>query len=408
MRKNVNVLSLLICFQLLFLQGCAYGNLGGIYGEEAEIETTEQEETKASEAKVENIVSADEMMTVEQEADGEEGKKETFDNCYYYEQLSENQKEIYRQVYRSLLQRNEVAVGTLSPEELDKIYTCVLNDHPEIFYTDSYMCVSHSIDDTLVKLSFEGQYIYDEEECEDRLLRIEEEAGRILEGIPEDSGDFEKIKYIFDVLVNETEYNMDAEDNQNICSVFLGHESTCQGYAKATQYLLNKAGIYTTLVSGNVSGGSHAWNLVMSDGAWYYLDTTWGDVDYQSQQGETVEKTVMPINYDYFLINSDRLYETHTPGKLVAFPDCVATADNYYVHEGLYLTGLDTEVLHGIFQRAYERGDTVVQFQCSNDAVFKQVADYLLEEQHIFDFVDTLDAVPYYDNPETDTFCFWL
>ena len=63
---------------------------------------------------------------------------------------------------------------------------------------------------------------------------------------------------------------------------------------------------------------------------------------------------------------------------------------------------------HDIFTRAYERGDTVVQFQCANEAVFEQVAGYLLEEQHIFDFVNTLDAVPYYDNPETDTFCFWL
>lgn len=406
MKKNGNICCFLLCFLLLFLQGCAFGNYGESYERNAEIETTEQAETKAAETKVENIVSADEMLTVEQE--DEESGEEAFDNCYYYEQLSENQKEIYRQVYRSLVKRNEVAVGTLLPEELDKIYTCVLNDHPEIFYTDSYICVTHSIDGTTVKLSFQGQYTYDEKECESRLAGIEAEAERILKGIPDGAEDFEKIKYIFDVLINETDYNMDAEDNQNICSVFLGHESTCQGYAKATQYLLNKAGIYATLVGGSVSGGSHAWNLVMSDGAWYYLDTTWGDVDYQSQQGEVVEKTVMPINYDYFLINSDRLYETHTPGKLVPFPDCVATADNYYIHEGLYLTGLDTEVLHDIFGRAYERGDTVVQFQCANDAVFQQVSGYLLEEQHIFDFVDTIDAVPYYDNPETDTFCFWL
>lgn len=405
MRKNVNILSFLMCFLLLFLQGCAFGDIDGLYREEAKTEITDSEETRAPEAKVENIVSANEMMTVEQELEDE---RAMFENCYYYEQLSESQKEIYQQVYRSLLERNEVSVGTLLPEELDKIYTCVLNDHPEIFYTDSYICTTHSRNGTTVKLSFLGQYIYDEEECESRISRIEEEAKRILEGIPAGAGDFEKIKYIFDVLVNETEYNMDAEDNQNICSVFLGHESTCQGYAKATQYLLNKAGIYTTLVSGSVSGGSHAWNLVMSDGAWYYLDTTWGDVDYQSQQEDAVEKTVMPINYDYFLINSDRLYETHTPGKLVPLPDCVATADNYYIHEGLYLTGLDTAVLHDIFTRAYERGDTVVQFQCANEAVFEQVAGYLLEEQHIFDFVNTLDAVPYYDNPETDTFCFWL
>lgn len=404
MKNNLKGLSLLLCFLMLFLQGCKAGNPYAGENTKSRQEAAEVSDTKAGEVKVENIVSADEMPAVE----AEDGDGLFFENCYYYEQLSDGQKEIYRQVYRSLLDRNEVSVGTLSPEELDKIYTCVLNDHPEIFYTDSYICTTHSRNDVTVKLSFEGQYIYDEKECKKRLSDIEKEAARILEGMPAEGEDFDKIKYIFDTLVNETEYRADAVDNQNICSVFLGHESTCQGYAKATQYLLNQAGIFATLVSGKVEGGSHAWNLVMADGAWYYLDTTWGDVDYQSLQENTVEKTVMPINYDYFLITSDRLYKTHTPGKLVPLPDCVAAADNYYVHEGLYLTGLDTEVLHGIFQRAYEKGEQVVQFQCANDAVFEQVTRYLLEEQHIFDFVDTLNAVPYFDNPQTDTFYFWL
>ena len=307
------------------------------------------------------------------------------------------------------MERNEVSVSTLSTEVLDKVFVCVLNDHPEIFYTSGYIYTAHSRGDETVSLSFLGKYDYEEAECERRVQLIEQAAEGIIGKIPADAADFDKIKYVFDTLVNETEYVAGAADNQNICSVFIGHESTCQGYAKATQYLLEKAGIRTTFVSGDVAEGSHAWNLVMADGAWYYLDTTWGDVDYQSQrEGETVATEVMAINYDYFMINSDRLYTTHSPNKIVPLPDCMANENNYYVHEGLYLTGLDTEVLHQIFEKAYEKGETTVQFQCANDAVFIQVSDYLLEQQHIFDFVDSLDSVPYVDNPETSTFCFWL
>lgn len=392
MKNSVKIISILLVFQLSVLSACG-----------------KTEEIKVQEAEERTDISV--TMAGETEAKAASVQKEEeylFENCYYYEQLSEAQQEIYKQVYRALTKRTEVAVSTLLPQELDKVYTCVLNDHPEIFYTESYICTTHSRNNETVKLSFRGQYTYDESESADRIALMEKEKERILSGIPQGATDFEKIKYVFDTLVNETEYVTDAKDNQNICSVLIGQESTCQGYAKATQYLLNGAGIDTTLVTGNVAGESHAWNLVMSDGEWYYLDTTWGDVDYQSLQENSVDKEVMPVNYDYFLIASDRLYETHTPSRIVPLPDCAATADNYYVHEGLYVTGLDARLLHEIFAKAYEKGEGIVRFQCANDAVFEQVSAYLLEEQHIFDFVDTLNSVPYFDNPETDTFCFWL
>lgn len=392
MKNSIKNISLLLVFLLLLMSGC-----------------TRTEEISAQKADERTDVSV--TVPEKKEAGNADVTKEEaclFENCYYYEQLSQKQQEIYKQVYRALTNRTEVAVSTLSAQELDKVYTCVLNDHPEIFYTESYICTTHSRNNETVKLSFQGQYTYDENEALNRRAAMEKEAARILSGLPGGASDFDKIKYIFDTLVGETEYVTDAKDNQNICSVLIGHESTCQGYAKATQYLLNKAGIYATLVTGEVEGGSHAWNLVMSDGEWYYLDTTWGDVDYQSLQENAVDKEVMPVNYDYFLIASDRLCKTHVPGKIVPLPTCAATADNYYVHEGLYVTGLDVRLLHEIFENAYEKGEGVVQFQCANDAVFEQVSAYLLDEQHIFDFVDTLNSVPYFDNPKTDTLCFWL
>ncbi|MBD5542285.1 MAG: hypothetical protein HDR00_14065 [Lachnospiraceae bacterium] len=394
MKKNIHWSALLLCFIIVFLQGCA-GPVGQTAAAAEETEESFYEESEPEEEPLAGI--------------SEEIQEETAQNGYYYMQLPENEKTVYDQVYRSLVERNEVSVSTLSTEVLDKVFVCVLNDHPEIFYTSGYIYTAHSRGDETVSLSFLGKYDYDEAECERRVQLIEQAAEGIIGKIPADAADFDKIKYVFDTLVNETEYVAGAADNQNICSVFIGHESTCQGYAKATQYLLEKAGIRTTFVSGDVAEGSHAWNLVMADGAWYYLDTTWGDVDYQSQrEGETVATEVMAINYDYFMINSDRLYTTHSPNKIVPLPDCMANENNYYVHEGLYLTGLDTEVLHQIFEKAYEKGETTVQFQCANDAVFIQVSDYLLEQQHIFDFVDSLDSVPYVDNPETSTFCFWL
>lgn len=331
------------------------------------------------------------------------------ETLYYHSQLSEQEKRIYDQVYQALTQRTEETVDTLSVDVLDKIFICVLNDHPEIFYVSGYVYTSHSRGDETVSLTIKGNYEYDEAECEKRIAAIEKEAKNILTGIPADATDYDKIKHVFDKLVTQTEYVSGSADNQNICSVFMGKQSTCQGYAKATQYLLNQVGVEATFVSGSVEDGSHAWNLVKADGDWYYLDTTWGDVDYQTIiDDQAVDESVMAINYDYFLISSDKLYKTHEPNRPVPLPDCIATSNNYYVHEGRYLTGVDAEVFHEIFDEAYANGETTVQIQCANDEVFEQVSKYLLEEQHIFDYVKAGNSVAYTDNPETDTFCFWL
>ena len=187
-------------------------------------------------------------------------------------------------------------------------------------------------------------------------------------------------------------------------SVFLFHQSVCNGYAKATQLLLNRLGVESVVVNGSADGESHAWNLVKADGAWYYLDTTWGDSDFKDSRYQDAN----PVNYDYFMVDSATLNQTHVAQNPVALPECVAKDCNYYIHENLYISGLDPEQLQSVFDRGYESGEQTVRFKCANDAVYNDIFRYLVDEQHAFDYLDAEDSITYAVDDISNTFCFWL
>ena len=61
------------------------------------------------------------------------------------------------------------------------------------------------------------------------------------------------------------------------------NSAVCDGYSYAYEYLLQKAGIRSTIIAGlagdtEESAGPHSWNLVELSGEWYEVDSTWNDI----------------------------------------------------------------------------------------------------------------------------------
>lgn len=329
----------------------------------------------------------------------------------------DNLEDVYKTVYVELLLilenlEKDIVISDRNPDEIDVLFQCVMNDHPEIFYVRGYSYTKHTVGGEIQRISFSGTYTMDREQVEENSQRIASYAAACFADLPQDADEYEKVKHVYEYIINHTEYNLEARENQNICSVCIYKESVCQGYAKTMQYLLQELGVFATLVTGtvNTSGEGHAWNLVNINNTYYYVDATWGDASYvlNGEQGNGNNINLPSINYDYLCVTTEQLQETHVIKNVVPMPRCISQADNYYVREGLYLTSVDHWEIQDIFDRAYEEGKAYVTMKFIDAQVYERAVTYLLEEQGVFDYMRTHNGVISYTNNEkqnTLSFC---
>ncbi len=346
---------------------------------------------------------------------------------YAAQHLSEEEMTWYLDMKRALgnfgenVRLNSAALEAgCDEEDIDRIFQCVLNDHPELFYVEGYSYTRYTRGDKITSIVFSGTYSIDRETAESRRGEIEAAAAEILAGVDEGADQYTKVKYVYDTIIRETDYDPSAPDNQNIYSVFVGNRSVCQGYAKATQYLLNRLGVECTLVLGTVETGAdlglparqegHAWNLVKVDGEYYYLDATWGDASYSRQDGGSMEGVNIPeINYDYLNVTTEELLKSHTLGENIPMPQCVATAANYYAKEGALFTSYDREQMQTLFDRARAENRDDITVKCVNRECYNEVLTELVDNHEIFRYLEAADAaVAYARNDSQMSLTFWV
>ena len=312
---------------------------------------------------------------------------------YGYSILDEESRKVYRQLAAGIESFQEkIPIDPISQEQLEKVMRVLMADHPEYFWTDGTSSYTYQElpGGSIQNMEVQPEYQVAGQEARDLQNQIEAKADQWIQGAPQ--GDtYERIKYVYETLIDQVEYQEDSPQNQNIRSVFLEGKTVCMGYSKAAQYLLNRMGIFCTLVTGTVTGekpSSHAWNLVKIKDQYYYMDVTWGNPGYLNP----VENDAY-ISYSYLCCNWDTLAPTHVPDDTIPLPSCEDDSYNYYKNKGRWYDSFDWDQIYKVIQSDLVQGAEMTELRFAGEESYATATEALVDGNLIQEAVQNSTAV---------------
>lgn len=310
-------------------------------------------------------------------AQSEEGHQE-----YYFKQLTEEEQRVYRELLKGIRAREKEFYLTISDDDsIDRSYHAVLKDHPEIFwvhnrekiykttYSDSDYCV------------FTPGYTYTDSEIDEIQTAMEQSFQEVRALIPEDAGDYEKVRIVYTYVIDHTQYQT-GEDDQSIAGVFWKKSAVCAGYAGAVQYLLERLDIPCIYVDGSTKGSTegHAWDIVKIGQEYYYVDATNGDQpDFLNGNAAQLEehKTII---YDYLCPFPEEYEKTYTPSEELTVPACTAKDLDFYVLNQGYFEDYSWQDIYDYCKMRLDNGAAVVRFKFGGQEAFSEACQELLDD----------------------------
>ena len=310
-------------------------------------------------------------------AQSEEGHQE-----YYFKQLTEEEQRAYRELLKGIRAREKEFYLTISDDDsIDRSYHAVLKDHPEIFwvhnrekiykttYSDSDYCV------------FTPGYTYTDSEIDEIQTAMDQSFQEAKALIPEDAGDYEKVRIVYTYVIDHTQYQT-GEDDQSIAGVFWKKSAVCAGYAGAVQYLLERLDIPCIYVDGSTKGSTegHAWDIVKIGQEYYYVDATNGDQpDFLNGDAAQLEehKTII---YDYLCPFPEEYEKTYTPSEELTVPACTAKDLDFYVLNQGYFEDYSWQDIYDYCKMRLDNGAAVVRFKFGSQEAFSEACQELLDD----------------------------
>lgn len=302
----------------------------------------------------------------------------------YFYQLKNIEKQAYNMVLESVYDMPEkILVPNLTAEELDHVFSALLNDNPDLFFLGRHCKTSTELWNFY--LCFD--YLMTPEEYSEAKLEMKEKADMIALSYTDPSDEWQTELQIHDYIVGHCKYKL--EDKVYVYSSAYGclinGEAACEGYSKAAKYLFDEIGIESILVSGKATDssgtpGDHMWNIVKIDGEWYHLDVTWDD-PVTNEGGLKM--------HSYFNMNDEMISKNHSDFSYN--PGCTATVGNYYNRKNLtfesYSSANETQIKNAIVEQ-YNSGVKDITLNFVNESSYNRAFGSLIDDKRIFKILD--------------------
>ncbi|MDE6088843.1 MAG: hypothetical protein K2G25_10745, partial [Oscillospiraceae bacterium] len=301
------------------------------------------------------------------------------------EPVSETKPELELILYSALSQYQETVQiqQEVDPDELEQAVNQIERTHPEIFWISGY---SMRYNSQSAEISFQIINQYSPDQLRQMADELERTVQEILRTIDPALSDVEKIRKIHDNLVISTEYDLiSAQSSQKDISnsaygCLVNHRAICQGYAQAFQLLLNRLGMECGICSGIARDQSHAWNYVLLNQKYYWVDVTWDDPVKDAGENVLPEDW---ISHSYFLLDDTTLYRTRTFDEDNLFITvCNSLEENEFVRAGNYLESYSFSEMNQKFTEHVSDGRLEIMFR--TEEAYQACLQDLFTESHIW------------------------
>ncbi len=264
-------------------------------------------------------------------------------HCYY--ELTAEEQTIYTVVLKSIYNMPErIEIPKMYTGNLNKIFTAISYDNPDLFC----LGLNCKVYTEGLKTFFEPTYTIDYATYTKQKTELDTMVSVILKGAEKYTSAYEKELYIHDYLVTNCSY-VEPEASASANTVYgciVQGKASCEGYARAFQYLLSKLNIDNRLVTGESTEDGenyigHMWNYVLLDGEGYFVDVTWDDPKTSTQ---VLRHTFFNVTTDDILLEHRNIEQT--------LPLCTAKKYNFFVYENAFVSNVATEQLEVAVENA--------------------------------------------------------
>lgn len=195
----------------------------------------------------------------------------------------------------------------LTEAELGRAVDECRGDHPEFFwvggdYSYTYVLCDGGLYVTEYRPLSDGGAAYrtDTDESARLAKRLWTEADKLLSETDRLRSPQERERVIHDRLLARCQYTRQGRFCATAYGAIVEGRANCEGYARALQYLLLRAGIPCRYVEGTANGRPHAWVTVNIDGTWLHTDPCWNDGGGQP-------------DHAYFNLSEAQMRQNHQP-----------------------------------------------------------------------------------------------